>query len=83
MKFFAGLILGTGIGIVIGLLLAPQSGAATRAQLTEGSITLHTNAISEEIRNRASAALAQGREVYNRAKTELNERYNQAKSGNL
>lgn len=83
MKFFAGLVLGAGIGIVVGLLLAPQSGEATREQLTEGSITLRANVLSDDIRNRATAALTQGRDVYNRAKTELNDRYKQAKSGNL
>jgi gas vesicle protein len=83
MKFFMGLVLGTGIGIVIGLLLAPQPGEATRAQLSEGNIAFLPATLSDEIRSRASSALAQGREVYKRAKAELSERYSQAKSGNL
>lgn len=83
MKFLTGLILGVGIGVALGLLLAPQSGADTRAQLSEQGIMLNSGGFSDEVRTRANAALTQGREVYNRAKTELNDRYNQAKSGNL
>src|SRR6266852_647573 len=40
MKFFVGLLLGFALGVAAGLLLAPQSGEATLAQLGEQGITL-------------------------------------------
>lgn len=87
MKFFVGLFLGVGLGAVVGLLLAPQSGETTRALLTEQfneqGIQLRTGDLGSTIRARASEALVQGRELYARTKEELADRYNQAKSGNL
>lgn len=77
MKFIAGLLLGLGLGVVIGLLFAPQSGEATRAQLGEQGILLNTDGWKEELRARATDALAQGRELYSRTKGELTERYNE------
>jgi gas vesicle protein len=85
MKFFLGLLVGFGLGIAAGLILAPQSGEATRAQLGEQGVMLsnRSTGLIEEIRNRATEALAQGREVYSRTKGELTERYSKAKSGQL
>lgn len=83
MKFLLGLLTGLGLGIVIGLLFAPQSGAATRALLNEQSVRLRSGELSDEIRSRAREALEQGREVYSRTKGELTERYTQARSGTL
>ena len=83
MKFLWGLLLGTGLGILIGLLIAPQSGEATRAQLSERGITLNTGSLGEELRARANEALTQGREMYSRTKGELTERYSKARSGDL
>jgi len=89
MKFILGLLLGFAAGVAVGLLLAPQSGEATRAQLGEQSVSLtdqirsRANSVSGDLRARATDAMAQGREVYNRTKGELSERYTQAKSGNL
>lgn len=77
MKFFAGLLLGLGLGVVIGLLFAPQSGEATRAQLSEQGILLNADNLKEELRTRATEALAQGRDLYSRTKGELAERYNE------
>jgi gas vesicle protein len=76
MKFIAGLLLGLGLGFVVGLLFAPQSGEATRAQLRERGILLNT----EELRARATEAFAQGRELYGRTKGELSERYNEVRN---
>jgi gas vesicle protein len=83
MKFFVGLLLGMGLGVVVGLLIAPQSGEATRALLAEQGVLLRSGAFNDDIRARASEALAQGRELYARTKEELTDRYGQARSGNL
>lgn len=83
MKFIVGLLVGFGLGVVAGLLLAPQSGEATRAQLSEQGIQLNAGVLNDEIRARAQEALVQGRELYARTKTELSDRYSRAKSGEL
>ena len=83
MKFFVGLVLGIGFGIAIGVLIAPQSGEDMRAQLSEQGIPLPAGNISDELRSRANAALAQGREVYSRAKDEMTGIYNRTREGNL
>ncbi|GHO93356.1 hypothetical protein KSF_034040 [Reticulibacter mediterranei] len=83
MKFLLGLLTGLGLGVLIGLLFAPQSGAATRSLLSEQSVRLRSGELSDDIRSRAREALEQGREVYSRTKGELTERYTNARSGNL
>ncbi|HTK05577.1 MAG TPA: YtxH domain-containing protein [Ktedonobacteraceae bacterium] len=83
MKFYFGLLVGLGVGVVIGLLVAPQSGEATRAQLSEQGISLGGGSFSDEIRARANDALVQGRELYSRTKGELSSQYSRAKSGEL
>jgi len=83
MKFTFGLLLGVGIGVVIGLVVAPQSGEATRAQLQEQGIMLRSGVTNDTIRARANDALAQGRELYARTRDELTARYNQTQKGNL
>jgi gas vesicle protein len=80
MKFIWGLLLGFALGVAVGLLLAPQSGQDTLAQLNEQSITLRSGGLAE-LRNRATDALAQGRELYSRTKDELTAQYSKAKSG--
>jgi gas vesicle protein len=80
MKFVVGLLLGIGIGAVLGLLLAPQSGEATRAQLGEQGIQLSTGVLSDEVRARANEALLQGRQLYARTRDELTNRYNRSNS---
>ena len=54
-EFLAGFILGGLVGAAIGLLLAPQPGEETRAQLRERGIELKARAeeLSEEARKRA------------------------------
>ena len=83
MKFLIGLLLGFGLGVVIGLLVAPQSGEVTRTQLSERGIQVRPGAFSEGIRARAQEALVQGNRLYSRTKTELTDRYARAKSGDL
>ncbi len=82
MKFIWGLLLGFALGVAAGLLLAPQSGQDTLSKLNEQSITLRSGGL-EQIRNRATDALAQGRELYSRTKDELTAQYSKAKSGQL
>ncbi|HEX6556183.1 MAG TPA: YtxH domain-containing protein [Ktedonobacteraceae bacterium] len=96
MKFVWGLLLGFALGVAAGLLLAPQSGEATRAQLSEQGIMLRdrsgtlpdelrvrASTITGQLRARANDAIEQGREVYSRTKDDLSERYSKAKSGEL
>jgi len=83
MKFLMGLLLGLGLGVIVGLLVAPQSGEATRAQLSEQGIQLRPGAFSEGIRARAQEALVQGNKLYSHTKAELTDRYARAKSGDL
>ena len=83
MKFILGLLIGLGLGVALGLLIAPQPGDATRAQLTErGGVLLRPDTL-DSLRTRANEALSQGRELYTRTKGELADRYTQAKSGTL
>ena len=83
MKFLFGLLLGFGLGIAAGLLLAPQTGEDTRAILGEQGITLRdrTGNLGENLRSRATEALSQGRELYQRTKNDLADQYSKARSG--
>jgi gas vesicle protein len=85
MKFIWGLLVGFGLGLAAGLILAPQSGEATRAQLSEQGVMLRDRSadLSSEIRARANEALAQGRELYTRTKSELTDTYAKSKSGEM
>jgi len=85
MKFFLGLLIGFALGVAAGLVLAPQSGETTRAQLGEQGIMLRdrSTGLTDEIRSRATDALSQGMEMYNRTKGELTDRYSKARSGEL
>ena len=83
MKVVIGLLVGFALGVAAGLILAPQSGEATRAQLSEQGIVLRdrSSGFAGEIRSRATNALSQGRDMYARTKDELNETYAKAKKG--
>jgi len=83
MKFLVGLFLGLGLGVVIGLLIAPQPGKETREQLAEQGVMVRASEFNDQIRARANDALSQGRELYSRTKVELTDRYNRTLSGNL
>jgi gas vesicle protein len=85
MKFTMGLLIGFGLGVAAGLLLAPQSGEDTRARLSEQGIMLRDRGlgVGNDLRARASDAVAQGREIYQRTKEELGSMYSRAKSGEL
>jgi gas vesicle protein len=83
MKVVIGFLAGFALGVAAGLILAPQSGEATRAQLSEQGIVLRdrSSGFADEIRSRATNALSQGRDMYSRTKDELNETYVKAKKG--
>ncbi len=85
MKLAVGLLIGFGLGVAVGLLLAPQSGEATRSQIGEQGLMLRDRSfgLSDEMRSRANEALGQGREMYVRTKDELTDRYSRAKSGEM
>jgi len=85
MKFILGLLIGFGLGVAAGLVLAPQSGESMRAQLGEQGIMLRdrSSGLGDELRARATGALSQGMEMYNRTKGELTDRYSKARSGEL
>ena len=83
MKFILGLLIGLGLGVALGLLIAPQSGEATRAQLTQQSGVMLSPDTIESLRSRAKDAVAQANEVYTRTKSDLANRYSQARSGTL
>jgi len=85
MKFTVGLLVGFGLGVAAGLLLAPQSGEDTRSQISEQGIMLRdrSTGVSGDLRARANDALTQGREIYQRTKEELGTMYTRAKSGEM
>ncbi len=85
MKFITGLLVGLGLGVAVGLLLAPQSGEETRTQIGEQGIMLRDRSMdmSSDLRTRANEALSQGREIYQRTKGDLGTVYSRAKSGDL
>ena len=85
MKFTIGLLVGFGLGVAVGLLLAPQSGEDTRTQLGEQGIMLRERGlgVSTDLRARANDAVDQGREIYQRTKDELGTMYTRAKGGEL
>lgn len=85
MKFLIGLLVGFALGVAAGLVLAPQSGEATRAQLTEQGIMLRdrSGGFGNQIRARATDALSQGRELYARTKDELTNTYTKATSSGM
>lgn len=85
MKFTVGLLVGFGLGVAAGLLLAPQAGEDIRARLGEQGIMLRDRSkdMGDDLRARANDALAQGREMYQRTKGELGSIYSRTKSGEL
>ena len=62
-EFFAGLIIGGLVGAAIALLMAPQSGEETRAQIRDASIELKDRAdmTIAEARTKAEAITADAR----------------------
>ncbi len=63
-EFFAGLVIGGLVGATLAILMAPQSGEETRAQLREKSYDLKNTAEESlaDTRTRADEILAEARE---------------------
>jgi gas vesicle protein len=62
-EFFAGLIIGGLVGAAVALLMAPQSGEETRAQIRDTSLELRdrANEVIVEAREKAEAITADAR----------------------
>lgn len=86
--FLAGLVIGIAIGAAVTLLLTPRPQLADTIDPTdagEGEVALPTvtdpiTAAVTRVRERYEEALLQGREVYERTRAEVLQRYNQAKT---
>ena len=63
LEFFAGFVIGGLVGAAVALILAPQSGEETRAQIREKSIELKDRAgeLAVEARQRAEELSAETR----------------------
>jgi len=61
--FVAGFIIGGLVGAAVALVLAPQSGEETRAQIRERGIELKTRAedVGQQVRERTDAVVADAR----------------------
>ncbi|MGQ0602800.1 MAG: YtxH domain-containing protein [Anaerolineales bacterium] len=70
--FFTGFVIGGLVGAAVALILAPQSGEETRAQLRQRSIELRDQAYdtAEDARRRAEDAAMTARERAEQASTE-------------
>ena len=80
-EFLAGLIIGGVIGAAAALLLAPQPGEETRADLRERGIELKERMIelSEEARRRAEDLQAEGRATVETQKARVEEAIEEGK----
>jgi gas vesicle protein len=83
MKFTLGILVGFGLGVAAGLLLAPQSGEDTRNQISRQGAMLRDRSLDlgNDLRARANDAIAHGREIYEHEKSELGSLYSRAKNG--
>jgi gas vesicle protein len=81
-KFGAGLLVGTLIGIVAGILLAPQAGGETREQLKEKALDARDQAedIIDTAREIAEEAIEEGKEVAAKTKIELEDKLDDIKN---
>ncbi|HOG48198.1 MAG TPA: YtxH domain-containing protein [Anaerolineae bacterium] len=84
LEFMAGFVIGGIIGAVVGILMAPQSGEETRAQIAEKGIELRDEVqkragqlqdavptFVEEQRGRVEEAVERGREAAARKRQEI------------
>ena len=77
IEFFAGLLLGGLIGAALAILLAPQSGEETRAQLREKSYDL-SNTAGDSLADARYKAGDMAAEALNKAETQARDVFSQA-----
>ncbi|NJK33474.1 MAG: YtxH domain-containing protein [Oscillatoriales cyanobacterium SM2_2_1] len=79
-KFWGGLLLGSGIGVALGLILAPRSGKETRQLLKQSAVNLPANVQAaqktaqktiDEAVQQLQEAIAIGQEASRRLRYEL------------
>lgn len=75
LEFLSGLFIGGMLGAVIGLLLAPQSGQETRAQLLERGIEL-----KDELQERAAELQEKVPTIVEEQRTRIQEAYEKGKA---
>jgi gas vesicle protein len=86
-RFFWGFVVGLAVGAALAILFAPQPGAETRDQLADQADrlkrrgSLDAEQVVQTLRERATDAVALGREAFARAQSEVLARYDQAKNG--
>ncbi len=80
-EFLAGLIIGGFIGAAVGLLLAPQPGEETRAELRDKGIELRERVveISEDARKKAEQWQEEGRTTLETQKARVEEAVEEGK----
>lgn len=77
LEFLIGFVVGGAIGALLGILLAPQSGEETRAQLAERGIQLRDElgqkvpAFVEQQRSRVEEAVEKGKEAAAKKRQEI------------
>lgn len=76
LEFFAGFVIGGLVGAAVALILAPQSGEETRAQLREKGIELKARAgkLAVEARQRAEELSEEARQKAEELSTETRRR---------
>lgn len=76
LEFFAGFVIGGLVGAAVALILAPQSGEETRAQIKEKSIELKTRAgeLAVEARQRAEELSEEARQKAEELSSETRKR---------
>jgi gas vesicle protein len=67
-KFFGGMLIGTGIGVITGILVAPRSGKETRSMLKKSAkqIPILAEKAWEETLERLQDAIIAGKEASQR-----------------
>lgn len=77
LDFLVGFIVGGAVGAVVGILLAPQSGEETRAQIAERGIELRDELqekvppLIDEQRGRVEDAIEKGKEAAAKKRQEI------------
>tara|TARA_B100000686_G_scaffold161764_1_gene169346 strand:- start:113 stop:415 length:303 start_codon:yes stop_codon:yes gene_type:complete len=84
LPFLVGFIAGTIFGGILGVLFAPQSGENVRAELLDKSSKLRTNArdLGHTSQEALRDAITEGRDAAVRARQEMEEWVEQARSTN-